>query len=195
MKYINQLEYKHIPYPTRFDIEGATTDTTISSSGCGLCSVAMIIDMLTTQNLSLEEAVEISHGCRANRERGTNMSIFGPVIAEKFGLDYSNTSDLDEAIEHLRRGGQIVVHVVTHEDGTLGLFTKGGHYMTLVSTDGKEFCILDPSAKPDKFQIPEREGKVNDKNYPYLYCDVNIVHEEAHKTKPKYHLFSRKKEI
>ncbi len=195
MKYINQLQYKHIPYPTKLDldIEESKKNTTVSSSGCGLCSVCMMLDILTDKSLSLEEAVKISGDCGANRGIGTNMSIFGPVIAEKFDLDYSNTSDLDEAIRHLQNGGQIVVHVVIPEEGKLGLFTKGGHYMSIISTDGKEFCILDPSYTPEKFHIPEREGKVNEKNAPFLYCDVNIVHAEAHKEKPKYHLFSRKK--
>ncbi len=196
MKYINQHEHRDIPYRTRIkmeNIEESRKNTTVSSSGCGLCSVCMMIDMLTNKTLELEEAVQLSYDCVANHSAGTDMEIYAPVIAEKFDLEYSNTSDLDEAIRHLQNGGQIVVHVRIPEEGKLGLFTKGGHYMTIISTDGKEFCILDPSYSPEKFHIPEREGKVNDKNAPYLYCDVNIVHAEGRKDGPKYHLFSRKK--
>ena len=41
----------------------------------------------------------------ANNYAGTNMAVFGPAFAEKFGLNYSNTSDLEEAIAHLQKGG------------------------------------------------------------------------------------------
>ena len=194
MKYLNQFEYKHILYKTRLkkDVEEWRRFTTIATSGCGLCSACMAVDALTDKAPTLEECVQLSYDCEANLFNGTDMSVFGPAIAEKFNLDYASTSDLDEAIEHLRKGGQIVVHVRRSEPG-IALFTKAGHYMLITATDGREFCILDPSYTPEKFHIPEREGKVNDKNAPYLYCDVNVVHAEAHYEKPKYHLFSRRK--
>lgn len=196
MKYINQLEHRDIPYRTRVkmeNVEESKKNTNIASSGCGLCSICMMLDLLTNQTLTLEEAVQISYDCVANHSPGTDMQILAPVIAERFGLECSNTSDLDEAIRHLQNGGQIVVHVRIPEEGKLGLFTKGGHYMSIISTDGKEFCILDPSYTPEKYHIPEREGKVNDKNAPFLYCDVDTVHAETRKDGPKYYLFSRKK--
>ena len=129
-----------------------------------------------------------------NHGVGTDMSILGPVIAEKFGLSYSKTNDLEVGIEHLRAGGVIIAHVGIPKDATIGLFTKSGHYISLISTDGKEFCILDPSWSEEKYKIPERLGRVNEDNYPYLYCDVNTVHSETKPGRTKYHLFSRKKE-
>ena len=194
MKYINQLEYPHIPYPTCVKSEEYAPSgkpTTVKSSGCGLCSVCMAIDLLTDTNLDIEECVRMSMDCVANHSRGTDMNILGPVVAEKFGLEYSKTSELPEAIAHLEAGGVIVVHVGVPEGREIGLFTKGGHYMLLISTDGKEFCILDPSYNEEKYEIPERAGKVNTKNAPYLYCDVNVVHSET--KAQRYHLFSRKK--
>ena len=194
MRYINQLEHKHILYRTRLqkDVEEWRRFTTIATSGCGLCSACMAIDVLTDKAPTLEECVQVSYDSKANLFNGTDMSIFGPAIAEKYNLAYDSTSDLDEAIEHLRKGGQIVVHMRRREPG-IALFTNAGHYMLITATDGKDFCILDPSYTPEKYHIPEREGKVNDKNAPYLYCDVRAVHSEAHYEKPKYHLFSRKK--
>ena len=194
MKYLNQLEYKHIPYKTRLkkDVEEWKRLTTVATSGCGLCSTCMAIDALTGNPPTLEECVQIAYESEANLFNGTDMSVFGPAIAKKYGLDYSNTSDLNKAIEHLREGGQIVVHVRRRESG-VALFTNAGHYMLINATDGKDFCILDPSYTPEKYHIPGREGKVNDENAPYLYCNVNVVHGEAHYEKAKYHLFSRKK--
>ena len=50
MKYINQLNFPDIPYVTRTDLEGAEREkglnTTIRSSGCGLCAAIMVADRL-----------------------------------------------------------------------------------------------------------------------------------------------------
>ena len=142
MKYVNQLEYSHIPYPTRVKQPEYAPDgmkSSVKSSGCGLCSVCMAVDILTDKTLEIEECVRLSMESVANYARGTDMNILGPVIAEKFDIEYSKTSDLGEAICHLQKGGLIVVHVGVPEGKEIGLFTKGGHYMLLISTDGREF--------------------------------------------------------
>ena len=196
MKYINQLEYAHIPYPTKVKLEGFAPNgypSTVRSSGCGLCCACMAIELLTDTSLPIEECVKISCECVANHSRGTDMNILGPVLADKFNLEYSKTNELDEAIRHLQNGGSIIAHVGIPEGKEIGLFTKGGHYILLVSTDGKEFCILDPSYSDEKFKIPERCGRVNEENAPYLYCDVNTVFDEAKPGRIRYHLFARKK--
>ena len=196
MHYYNQLNYKHIPYHTYLDMEEKSDIDrirTVSQSGCGLCCVCMAVELLTPMTLTIEDCVKISEACRASHRVGTDMKILGPVIAEKYNLEYTPTSDLDEAIRYLQNGGHVIAHVGIPEGKSIGLFTKGGHYISLVSTDGKEFCILDPSYTENKFEIPERAGKVNTKNAPYLYCDVNTVDSECAPGKIKYHIFSRKK--
>lgn len=196
MKYINQLEYAHLPYPTKVKLEGIPEEkkkTTVRSSGCGLCCACMTVDLLTDQSLDIEECVQISIDCVANHASGTDMSILGPVIAEEFGLSYAKTNDLEEAINHIRNGGAVIAHVGIPKDASIGLFTKSGHYISLISTDGKEFCILDPSYSPEKYKIPERIGRVNEDNAPYLYADIHTVHSETKPGRTKYHLFARKK--
>ena len=195
MKYLNQLEYRHIPYRTRvkMDVEESKKNTTVASSGCGICSICMMIDLLTDTTLDIEECIKISESCVANHAAGTDMSILAPVIAEKFNLDYKPSYDYAEAVAHLQRGGQIVAHMGIPEGQTLGLFTKGGHYICLVGTDGENFCILDPSYTPEKFTIPERAGRINTDHAPYLYCHKDVVHSETRRNRPfKYHLFARK---
>ena len=153
----------------------------------------MAIDLITDTSLDVEECVRISMECSANYINGTDMNILGPVIAKKFGIEYSKTSDTQEAIAHLRRGGVIVVHVGIPVGKEIGLFTKVGHYMLIISTDGEEFCFLDPSYTPDKYTIPERAGRVNIDKAPYLYCDVQTMESETKPGKVRYHMFNRKK--
>ncbi|MBE6645265.1 MAG: hypothetical protein E7612_07825 [Ruminococcaceae bacterium] len=191
MKYINQLEHPDIPYYTNVK-EAEPRLRSVSKSGCGLCCVCMMLDILTDKVLDIRECVKISEACVANHKTGTDMNVLGPVIAEKFDIEYSKTSDLAEAIAHLQNGGQIIAHVGIPEGQEIGLFTKGGHYISLISTDGKEFCILDPSYTPEKFTLPERAGKVDFSRAPFLYCDVNTVDAETKPGRVKYHLFKRK---
>ncbi len=151
-----------------------------------------MVELLTDTTLDIEECIKISYDCVANHAAGTDMSILAPVIAEKFGLDYKPSYDYAEAVAHLQRGGQIVAHMGIPEGKNIGLFTKGGHYILLTATDGENFCILDPSYTPDKYEIPERAGKVNTSHAPFLYCPVETVHSETKDARIRYHLFSRK---
>jgi hypothetical protein len=152
----------------------------------------MMLDIMTNEKLGIEECVKISEECGANHKVGTDMLVLGPVIAEKFNIEYSNTASLEEAIRHLQNGGQVIARVGVPVGKEIGLFTKRSHYISLISADGKQFCILDPSFTPDKFDIPERAGKVNTKHAPFLYCDVDAVDSEVDPVEIKYHLFSRK---
>ena len=196
MKYMNQLEYRHIPYRTKVKndtIPEKEKMCDVARSGCGLCCVCMMVELLTDEHLDIEECVKISEGCVANHATGTDMKILAPVIAEKYNLDYVGTNDLNEAIKCLQRGGHVIAHVTVPAGCEIGLFTKRGHYISLISTDGVDFCILDPSYTPTKFDIPERAGKVNTDHAPYLYCNVNTVDGETKVEKIKYYTFSRKR--
>ena len=195
MKYVSQLEYAHIPYPTRVKDPAFAPNgkpTTGRSSGCGLCSACMAIDILTDTTLDFEESVRMSIECGANHMVGTDMNIFAPVLAKRFGLDYSKTDDKNELIAHLQSGGVAIMHAGIPVGKEISLFASGGgHYILLVSTDGKDICILDPSYSPEKYNHPARIGRINVANAPYLYCDVDTVDSETKPERVKYHLFKR----
>ena len=189
MKFICQMEYKHIPYETNINNGGNPEDRrTVSSSGCGLCSICMVVDALTSESLSVEECRDLAYECGAHKPcPGTSLTTLGPVVAERFNLTYKPSGDIDEVIACLRAGGKVVARV------NKGLFTMRSHYITLISTDGTDFCILDPSYTPTKFHTPEREGRVDDTHAPHLYCAVDAVHAETEGPGTRYHLFERKR--
>ena len=193
MRYLNQLDYRHIPYITHTKDDDILDKVyNVARSGCGLCCLCMAVDALTTKQLPLEECVGLSEGCGANYGAGTDLSMLSPVVAEKFDLDYRNTSDQGEMLRHLQAGGYVIVHVKRLPDDEVGLFTKSGHYMSVIATDGEKVTILDPSYTPEKYHLEGREGKVDDKNAPFLYCHKDTLHAHTAWEKPKYHLFSRK---
>lgn len=192
MLYICQLDYRHIPYVHNTDKGGVPSERqNIATSGCGLCSACMIVDHLTTKTLSLEEAVQLSESNGANRWIGTSMKVLAPILGQQFDLEVAMSSDPEEMVRHLQAGGEIIVHV-RKGDREVGLFTNGGHYMVIVSTDGKEVCILDPGYKEGKFDIEGRRGKVRVDQAPFLYCSIETLMEEVRKDGPAFYMFKRK---
>ena len=97
MRHINQRKYSYIPYPQYMDHpeDPYGKKGTVRSGGCGLCSACMIVDQLTTQTLSVRECTKLSMEIGANHCDGTDMHILGPAIAERFGLEFSKTNDLE----------------------------------------------------------------------------------------------------
>ena len=199
MKYINQLEYAHIPYITRTEMEteedrkkGETT--TIRSSGCGLCAAIMALDRLyVNYDFTLEDAVQLSYSVKANWKRGTSYARFAPVFAEKFNLQLEITSDPERLRHCLRTGGAAVMHAGGDREDFVGLFTKGGHYITLISEepDGR-IAILDPSNAPGKFEKEGRKGLVEIKDEQIILCDMDTLVKNFKVGYPGLYLFWRK---
>lgn len=194
MNYLNQLEYPHIPYPT----DTRTPDSpmqkaSIKEAGCGLCSLCMVVDQLTMEELPLRQCIEMSLKLGANYAPGTDLEMLGPVVAERYDLTYSTTDDLETAVRHLQHGGRIIANVGgDQEEGQYtGLFSHGGHYITLISADDREFCVLDPSWRYDKYQEPGRENKVRMEGR-FVYCPLELLDKDASSRSPRYYLFARK---
>ena len=194
MKYLNQLEYPHIPYFHPTDTPGGTrgADKTVATSGCGLCAVAMAVDLLTGETVELEESVKWALECGANHGAGTDMTLYGPVIAEKFRLSYEETEELETVVTHLQKGGQVVARVHGDGEDAVGLFSHRGHFICLIGIEDDEFCILDPSYTLDKFTLPERAGRVRTEKAPYLYCKKEDLHADRAKEVVPYYLFAKK---
>ncbi len=191
MLYLNQLDYRHIPYNHNVNHGGVPEERrNCATSGCGLCSLCMVVDHLTTKHLDLEECVRLSEENGANHAIGTDMKILAPIVAKMFDLELNMTNSVEELVEHLRCGGEAIVHVSVRE-GRISLFTKGGHYMVILSTDGKEVCILDPSYTDTKFEEEGRREKVR-VNAPFVYCSLEDIMIQTDNRDPGFYLFKRK---
>lgn len=165
MYYVNQRNYPHIIYPTLTGIpELMRMDTTISNSGCGVCSASMVITNLTGTEFSLADSMELSMSVGANHSPGTDMGLFAPYLAERFDLDLVVTTDADVVRDHLKSGNMAIANVGGDrpEDGYVGLFSHGGHFVAVVGIDeaGENVTVLDPSQIPGKYLEEGRKGLV-----------------------------------
>ena len=190
MLFLRQGDYKDVHFPNNIEGGCPPERQNIAKAGCGICSACMVVDHLTTKSLSLEECVQMAVETKANLRPGTSMVKLGPALAEKFGLKFSHTSNKEEMLAHLRKGGRVIVNVANRPDGTPGLFTKGGHYMVLVSADGERICFLDPNLD-GKYETEEVKTKVDTRSAPILYCDADLLEYETENREIKYYLFER----
>ena len=189
MLYLNQREYRHIKYYHNASNGGPGERDNVATSGCGLCSACMIIDHLTMESLSIEDCVKLSETSGANHSMGTDMTILGEEICKRYNLEMTTTTDRDEMIKHLQSGGEIIAHVGSKTPNTPSLFTNRGHYITIISVDNDEVCILDPSYTPTKFDVDHRRGKVRICE-PFIYCPIDTMMGEI--KKKGFYMFKRK---
>ena len=192
MLYLNQLDYRDVPYHHNTANGGVPPERRwVSTSGCGLCSMCMIVEHLTARTLPLETCIQYAERSGANREIGTRMKYLGPFVAQLYDLDYTATNDVQQLIRHLQNGGEAAVNVGGDHDDHVGLFSHKGHYIVAVSTDGEEVCILDPSYKEGKFDEEALKGKVR-VQYPFLYCSVADLAADVQNRETPFYLFRRK---
>ena len=191
MIYINQLERAHIHFEHNLDNGGAGDHSNIASSGCGPCSLCMVINNMTMETPSLEDCIQMVYEADANREPGTDMRRLGPLAAERYNLDYRETDSIGELIAHLQNGGMAIANVGGDRDGHIGVFSHGGHYIAVTAFVNGEMCILDPSWKEGKFSEEGRQGLVREM-LPYLYCAPEVLMRDTENRTPGYYLFSRK---
>ena len=163
----------------------------VAAAGCGPSCLCMMVDALTLSTYELTDCLKLSNEVGANREIGTSLKILGPVVAERFNLNYGETSDLNELKAHLAKGGLAIANSGGDREGYTGVFTHGGHYILVVSADDNEACILDPSYKEGKYEEPGRDGKARAVD-GFVYCSLKVLAEDCANRTPSYYLFSRK---
>ena len=183
MYYVNQRNYPHVLYPTNTGyLELYNPTTSISDAGCGVCSASMVITNLLDEEFSLADAMELSMSVGANHSPGTDMGKFAPYLAERFDLDLVVTMD-KELVRSLLMAGYMGIANVggdRPEDGWVGLFSHGGHFVAVVGIDGdgETVVVMDPSQVPGKYTEEGRKGKVVENGY-ILHVGLDVLHEDC----------------
>lgn len=199
MKYISQLDYPDWLFVTRTGMpEGEPRDkgktTTVSRSGCGLCSSVMVADRLLPEcSFDLRDALRIAYASQANQRVGLDCKLYAPAYAEELGFELEMSSDPERLRHCLRTGGAAIVHVGGDREGHVGVFSHRGHYIAAVAEerDGR-IVILDPSYKEGKYEEEGRQGLVEVKNGVMAVCDMQVLVDDTANRKIGFYLFWRK---
>lgn len=192
MKYLCQLDYEHIAYPTDLDTPNSLFhNETVKRAGCGPCCICMMVHKLTGRELSIEACIDIAVACKANRSVGTDMERLAPEIARQFGLTLQMTDEVEQMVHALEQGSCVIANTGGNRGTYQGVFSHEGHYVTVVGLENGKLCILDPSLRKGKYDKAIACGKVERKGY-LLYCAPAILDCDADNRSPRYFLFSRK---
>lgn len=116
----------------------------------------------------------VRYGYRSSNN-GTYFSAFR-FVADTFNIGYEETYILDDAVNLLRNN-----HYVVASCGN-GLFTTGGHFITIVGIEGDTLKIYDPYLYSGKFETSTRRGKVTVSGNT-VYCSIDNFRNYANYSK------------
>ena len=117
--------------------------TTISSSGCGPTSAAMVLSYLTDEEVTPVETAQwsLDNGYRV-KNNGTSWTYF-ESIAEEYGVTCESMNVTKEnIISNLEKGKPIIMSMRP------GHFTNSGHYIVLTGiTEDNKITVADPNSE------------------------------------------------
>ncbi len=190
-KFYCQLDYEHVPYPSPV---GAVNGN-IANNGCGVCAASMVVENMLGVDFPPEEAAKLAKACGAREGYGTDLYIFSPVFAKAFGLKERNTEDPAEALRFLQeKRGMVIANVRGDrpDDGYIGVFSDGGHYVVIAEAEGTTVKVWDPMYKEGsgRFDVPGRIDKVK-LDGTDAYADMSVFYEDC-KERP-FFLYEKEK--
>lgn len=146
---------------------------TIGTSGCGPASAAMVVTAIKGTITPPEMGdLFVKYGYRSANS-GTYWSAFR-WVADVFNIGYTETSDIQRALQLLQSNNYVVVSVGN------GLFTTGGHFIVLTELNGDTITVYDPYLYSGKFDTSTRRGKVTvDGNKAYVSVNNFINYANA----------------
>lgn len=104
--------------------------STIGKSGCGVCSLSMVISYWTGKKVTPKSLVERCHSYYVAGS-GASWSMI-PAIASQYNLKCKSLgTSKEQMVEELKKGHTIIA--IMHK----GYFTRNGHFIVLRSMDGK----------------------------------------------------------
>ena len=153
-----QLDYESVPFPAPGSGFG-----NLANNGCGPLSCSMLIENMLHIPFPPEASAAFFLECGARAEVGTNLYIASEALARRFGLRVTDTEDAGEAYAFLARGeGMVIANTYGDrpEEGYIGVFSDGGHYILLTGAENGRVRVLDPMYRPGRFDKPGRAGRV-----------------------------------
>lgn len=144
-KYMKRAKFKvtDVVYYNQYDYGNASYgDDTISNSGCGPTSAAMILSTFLDEEVTPQMACDFSAVNGHLVVGGTEDAFFDDIFNE-YGVSYTKEEQTEEnIISSLEDGNLIIAHVGPSE------FTKSGHFIVLSGLDENgNVIVADPASR------------------------------------------------
>ncbi|MFR8144736.1 MAG: SH3 domain-containing protein [Clostridia bacterium] len=127
---------------------------TIGTSGCGPTSASMVVSSI--KGIITPEIMGdlfVANGYRS-ANNGTYLAAFR-WVADFFNIEYSHTTSVDTMVNNLRNNNYVIASCGS------GLFTYGGHLITITGIEGDTLKVYDPYLYNGKFDTSTRRGKAS----------------------------------
>ena len=189
MAYYNQYSYKSVPYPSR-----SKPGATVSSSGCGVCCMSMVVEGLTGQTVTPAQMAPFAISAGARVDGGTDMHRLGAAAARRWDLTMTTTSDVGELLAAIRRGGMAIANVGGDHGSYKGLFSNGGHYVAVVGMHREQLVVWDPGQYDGKYSTSARVGRLQAVGHD-LRVLPSILDADCSTRSPRYYIFERRDHV
>lgn len=176
----NQREYADIPYPAK----GYLT-ATIKSGGCGVCAAINVVGALTGKCISVRVMRDLAVNGGARVSGGTDMRKLCELVCHRYDLDCYTSNSPTELVKHLSRGGVAIANC-----SGKGMFSTGGHYVTVLGVLGGKLCIADSGLYTGKYSTAARRAKVQVSG-DLIFADAATLDADCVGRYPRYYLFSK----
>ena len=177
----NQNDYANLTYPAPGYL-GAT----VKSGGCGVCASVNAVGALTGKCISVRVMRDLAVSCGARVPGGTNMLVLIQAVSQRYGLGYKTTSNKDVMEQHLQNGGVVIANCAGK-----GMFSTGGHYVTVLGSLGRKLCIADSGLYTGKYCTAVRRAKVTVSG-DLIFADAETLDADCVGRWPKYYLLTKR---
>lgn len=186
MFYYNQLDYPNIKY----DRSGTSKIETIATSGCGVCTAAMIFNNLAGKELyTVKKMADFSIKNGARGENGTIMSVLLEALCKaNKSFSYTTTSDESKLVSHLRAGGMAAVN----QGSSYDVFSSAGHFVVAYKLNGDNIEILDPYMYEGKYSRGSRPDRIVKKTTYGCVVSKTEINKATADRSPSYYLVTYK---
>ena len=181
--YYNQGNFANVSY----DNPTTAKKETIASSGCGVCSTAIVVNNLARKQLcTVASLARFSLAHKARDNYGTNIyTLLDAVCKANSHFYYSVTADEQKLLRHLKSGGMAILN----QGESYRVFSNGGHYVVAYKAVGENVEVFDPYAYEGKYSANRVISSTS------RGCIVNIdeIEKATRDRSPAYFLISYSK--
>ena len=188
MKYYNQNDYSHVPYPSP-----SLPNATVKSGGCGVCCSATIASHFGFDN-NITNLAKTFIEQKIRVDGGTDMRLAATWLCEKYNLKCTQTSDTATLTRHLAAGDAAIANVGGNRANYTGVFSTGGHYICVLGLSGSDYKIFDVGDYSTKYNSTYRKSKVK-RSGIFLLCTPQVLAADTQNRTPSYYIFTKSKDL
>ena len=143
--YYNQKNY----YDVVYDNPSTSGTESIASSGCGVCSAAMVVNSMAGKQLcTIPSLARFSVACGARDSSGTNIyTLLSAICKANTHFSYKATGDKQALLNHLKSGKMAIIN----QGDAYSVFSNAGHFVVAYKAVGDSVEIFDPLVYSGKY--------------------------------------------